>query len=117
MERIFLSLDYESFKSCLKVSKAWNDMLSSENIQRRAKVMYHVEMWMDTDELERKYYATNRDVLFWTTNNKEVAFIEDVNTRRVINFISEDGRTRNCELRCGFLTMSSSSMWELWCLP
>ena len=36
-EKIFLSLDYESYKKCLKVSKSWNDLLTSESFLRRSK--------------------------------------------------------------------------------
>ena len=32
-EKIFFSLDYKSFKSCLQVSKSWNDIMTSDRFQ------------------------------------------------------------------------------------
>ena len=39
-EEIFFSLDYESFKKCLEVSKSWNDLLTSESFQSRGKFAF-----------------------------------------------------------------------------
>ena len=40
LEQIFFSVDYESFKKCLKVSKSWNDLLTSESFLRRGKSVF-----------------------------------------------------------------------------
>ena len=37
-EKIFLSLDYESFKKCLEVNSAWKGLLSAESIKVKAKL-------------------------------------------------------------------------------
>ena len=37
LEKIFLSLDYKSYKRCLEVSKLWNDLLTSKSFQRKGK--------------------------------------------------------------------------------
>ena len=39
-EKIFFSLDYESFKNCVEVSKSWNDLLTSDNFLRRGKSVF-----------------------------------------------------------------------------
>ena len=39
-EKIFFSLDYESFKKCLEVSKSWNALLLSESFLRRGKSVF-----------------------------------------------------------------------------
>ena len=39
-EKIFFSLDYESFKKCLEVSKSWNDLLTSEHFLRMGKSLF-----------------------------------------------------------------------------
>ena len=39
-ERIFFSLDYESFKTCLNVSKVWKELLTSQTFRRRAKTVF-----------------------------------------------------------------------------
>ena len=42
-EKIFLSLDYESIKSCREVSNAWNEMLTSESFLRTAIPLFKNE--------------------------------------------------------------------------
>ena len=37
-EEIFFQLDYESFKTCLDVSKKWRELLTSETFKRRASI-------------------------------------------------------------------------------
>ena len=44
MENIFLSLDFESFKKCLRVSSAWNELLTSESFLMRAKNVFQAEI-------------------------------------------------------------------------
>ena len=39
-EQIFFSMDYESFKKCLKVSKSWNNLLTSESFLKRGKYVF-----------------------------------------------------------------------------
>ena len=36
-EKIFFSLDYNSFKECMKVCRSWNDLLTSPSFQRIGK--------------------------------------------------------------------------------
>ena len=35
LEKIFFSLDYKSFKTCMKVNKAWRELLSTASYQKR----------------------------------------------------------------------------------
>ena len=44
VEKIFLSLDFVSFKVSSEVSKTWNQLLRSELIQKKAKLLYHEDM-------------------------------------------------------------------------
>ena len=37
LEEIFLSLDFQSFKNCHRVCKAWNRFLSAESLHQKAK--------------------------------------------------------------------------------
>ena len=57
LERIFLSLDYESFKECLKVNKGLNGLLKSESFQVKAKLMFHKEVEDDARELCIMWHA------------------------------------------------------------
>ena len=45
LEKIFLSMDYESFLSCCEVSSAWNKELTSESFQKRSR-----DLFGDTDK-------------------------------------------------------------------
>ena len=47
LERIFLSLDYESFKECLKVSKVWNLLLTSVAYRLKAQLKFQKEIRRD----------------------------------------------------------------------
>ena len=54
LERIFFYLDYESYKECLEVSKGWKQMLSTESLKRRAKLVYEQEISLDEIRLYRE---------------------------------------------------------------
>ena len=51
LEKIFLSQDYESFKSCLKVSNTWKILLTSESLQKKVKSLYHQQILDDEKKL------------------------------------------------------------------
>ena len=51
LEKIFLSLDYNALKKCLKVSSTWNGFLKSESFQRRAKEVFTLEIGKDMWQL------------------------------------------------------------------
>ena len=44
LEKIFFSLDYKSYATCLEVSKAWNELLTSESYKQKGKCMFHEEI-------------------------------------------------------------------------
>ena len=43
LEMIFLSLDYESYKSCAEVSNEWKALLSSERYKSKGKTLFKQE--------------------------------------------------------------------------
>ena len=51
LEKIFLSLDYESYKKCLQVSKDWKEQLTSELFQRKGKSVFNEELFLDEGKL------------------------------------------------------------------
>ena len=63
LEKIFFSLDYESYKLCLEVSKVWNDLLSTESYKKRAKYEYKQEISDDVKELYRQSNDGNIDAV------------------------------------------------------
>ena len=50
-EKIFLSLDYESFKRCLKVNKKWNKLLMSKTCQRKAASQFREDALREGKQL------------------------------------------------------------------
>ena len=56
LEKIFLSLDYESLKNCLEVNIIWRELLTSETYQRKIKAKFQIEMTLDQQEL---WYAAS----------------------------------------------------------
>ena len=55
LEIILFSLDYESYYACFKVSKAWKELLTSDNFQRKGKYVFG----KDVSEDETKLYTEN----------------------------------------------------------
>ena len=51
LEKIFFSLDYESYKNCLKVSDTWNELLMSETFRKKGKAVFQDELKRDQDKL------------------------------------------------------------------
>ena len=51
LEKIFLSLDYESFKSCTEVNSVWKEKLTSESLQKKGKSVFREEIMEDEKNL------------------------------------------------------------------
>ena len=51
LEKIFLYLDYESFKTCFEVCKTWRELIMSDLVQRKAKGFFSVEIEDDGKKL------------------------------------------------------------------
>ena len=52
-EKIFLYLDLESFKTCLKVNKVWNNFIMNDSYQRKAASLFREELLRDEEKLLR----------------------------------------------------------------
>ena len=48
---IFLSLDYESYKSCAEVSNEWKALLSSERYKSKGKTLFKQEILKDEETI------------------------------------------------------------------
>ena len=53
LEKICLSLDYQSFKNCLQINKAWKVVLTSKVIEMKAKRVFKEEILEDASMLLR----------------------------------------------------------------
>ena len=51
LEKIFLFLDYESYKKCIIVNKAWNKLIMSKSMQRKAKYLFRKDIEKDQKKL------------------------------------------------------------------
>ena len=60
VEKIFFSLDYESYKNCMKVNSEWADLLTSERYETKAKVVFRVKIWEYERELRVMEYERQR---------------------------------------------------------
>ena len=47
LETIFLSLDFESFNTCLEVSTTWRLLLTAEPCRQKVKSVFHAEIFCD----------------------------------------------------------------------
>ena len=51
LEKIFFSLDYEAYKSCLEVNDTWKELLTSERYILRGKYVFDEEILKDEEKL------------------------------------------------------------------
>ena len=53
LEKIFLSLDYRSFKACHKVDNRWSEVLKSELLQGKIKSLFHDNITREEKKLRK----------------------------------------------------------------
>ena len=63
LEAIFFSLDYESYKVCLDVSKDWKTMLISKVFQKKGKSVFHKDLLHEQLKLQQAAQNGNKDVV------------------------------------------------------
>ena len=51
LQKIFFNLDYESYKKCYKVNRAWYELLISESYEKRAKAAFQEDIWREESNL------------------------------------------------------------------
>ena len=76
LEKIFLSLDYESFKKCREVSNAWSKLLTSESFQQKAKSVFQGEIGKKQKKLDLAVRQSNSEEI-----KKLLSDLLDVNYR------------------------------------
>ena len=60
-EKIFLALDYKSFKRCIEVSRVWHNLLTSESYSKKGKSVFHAEILKDGVELWYAAWMGDKD--------------------------------------------------------
>ena len=103
-EKMFFYLDYESYTNCLEVCKEWRGFLFSRTAFARAKRLFGAKMWTDaarTKKLQRVNIVPKVKVICWTTNDREVAYLEDEAGSGVtlLHFIDEEGDLHSTKLK------------------
>ena len=63
LEKIFLYLDYESYKSCLMVNKRWNQFLTSDSFKRIGKSTF--DWWLWDLLLKENPFHLSYDLIFY----------------------------------------------------
>ena len=63
LEKIFLFLDYESYKVCLDVSVVWQNLLVSKTFQMKAKSVFHKMILLDEINLWMAAKVGNKDMV------------------------------------------------------
>ena len=53
LEKIFLNLDYESYKECLQVNSSWYDLLTSSSFIGKARAKFSKKICKDGNKLWR----------------------------------------------------------------
>ena len=91
LEKIFLSLDFESYKTCLEVSSTWKRLLTSESITKRAKDVFHDDIQKDQKKL---YHASGEG-----------------NAKEVKRFLFPGMLDVNCIVRAYGTPMCMASSW------
>ena len=51
LEKVFFSLDYESYKACLEVNDTWKELLTSERYITKGKSVFREEILEDEEKL------------------------------------------------------------------
>ena len=63
LEKIFLSLDYESFKTCQRASNSWNVLLTSASMTKKARSVFQKEIYRDENILWHSSRSGKTDVV------------------------------------------------------
>ena len=110
LERIFFSLDYDSFKQCLRVSKVWNQLLTSESYRPKAQLMFQKQIRRDQcvliilfarygkiSEVRRLLSSGMLDINFTHPNNGTTALHQAVfqNNHDIVNLLIDRGADPN----------------------
>ena len=104
-EKIFFSVDYESFKNCLEVSKSWNDLLTSEYFLRRAKSVFSEDIQKElllavkrgnVDKIQSVLSSFMVDINFMTKRKgSPLILAADNGHRNVVHLLLERGANPN----------------------
>ena len=61
LEKVFLNLDYESYKTCLEVNNEWKELLTSTSYQKTGRDVFHREILRDEMVLDYAIKKRNKE--------------------------------------------------------
>ena len=104
LEKIFFYLDYESYRNCFDVCRAWTTFLTSDTTFQVSKSVFGKEIWVDavtSQNLGRIEVVPDMKINCWTTNGNEVAYMEDLEKQSssVLHYIDENGKIHSVKLK------------------
>ena len=62
LEKIFLSMDFQSLNKCFEVNNAWNALLTSESFQSKAKALFYCEIMRDKNLMQPSFDGNIKEV-------------------------------------------------------
>ena len=112
LEKIFCSLDYESFKKCYSLNTAWNGLLSSDSFQKLRKNVFREDIERELGLALRQHYTqkiiklVSRGLVDVNYKHKHLGHLLFVAAMRgnidLVQFLMEKGADINRQDEYGF---------------
>ena len=96
LEKIFFSLDFKSFNTCMDVSKTWRDLLTSDSYLAKGRLVFHNVLFLAGLFLQQDKKLC--EVI------KLVEYMEGVKKRREISHRKHASKREGCEQDFSFLS-------------
>ena len=93
-EKIFLSLDYASFRNCLRLSHKLSSVLQD----LKSKSTF-IDPWLNNSSLKRNVWKSGMNIVNWTAGSGEVAFVERNGSSKILHLIDAAGKMKSGRLR------------------
>ena len=93
-EKIFLSLDYASFRNCLRLSHKFKNVLEGLKSQS-----IFIDPWLNNNSLSRNVWKSSMNIVNWTAGSGEVAFVEKNGSSKILHLIDATGKMKSGRLR------------------